>query len=144
MSLPAPIRRTLILLALLGVLEGLAAAFFGVFAFLGPAQGRVPVIEAGLLFAVLAVWSFFTLIRVARLRRWGRTSLLLLAAFLTLVGAYGTVFDLYALVHGAMAPAPGRDQVVLGLFYLALAAIGIGWLVYFNRPSTRALFAAKR
>jgi len=144
MNRPPAIRVTLVLLALLGLLEALAAIFFALLALIGAPTTKIASFEAALACAVLAVWSFVTLVRVARLRRWGRTSLLILATGLALVGTYGTCFDIYVIaggiVHRDQPFSIGQGLIPLGLFYLALAATGIGWLVYFSRPATRALF----
>jgi len=105
-------------------------------------------------FVALAAWGIVTAVGVLRLRRWARYSILViggLLAFFGLVSFLGTL--LMTLVP---LPVPGNldasqaqstqtiVKVVFGVMafvYAIVCAVGVSWLVYFNRPKVREAFA---
>jgi hypothetical protein len=102
--------------------------------------------------ALLAGWAIFTIVGLLRLRNWGRISVLILGACLAVLSvmcSLGFIFLLFAqlfLTPSSSPPLPYSPHVMaffLGstaLFYAMTAAIGIWWLVYFNRAAIKALF----
>jgi hypothetical protein len=102
-----------------------------------------------LFYAALAAWAILTVIGILRLRSWGRYSILIIGAGLSVIGIFGALFTL---IGKAMLPAqPTQPPVdphimsivflLLAAFYLFVAAVGIWWLVYFNLRAVRDLFA---
>ncbi len=115
----------------------------------------------GIVFAGLAIWGIVTAIGLFRLRRWARFSILIIGG---LVAFFGLVSMLSMLVATMvpLTPPPGAsaspiapDQahsvqvmtkvifVVLALFYGGICAIGISWLIYFNRKTAREAFSGR-
>ncbi|MGA8035580.1 MAG: hypothetical protein WA823_15840 [Candidatus Acidiferrales bacterium] len=96
----------------------------------------------------LGVWGVATGIGLLRLREGARISQIVFAAFLTLIGIFTIL--LFLLIQ---LPVPQNDanpemtrhvmqftRVFIPLFYGALSAVGIGWLVYFNKRAIRDEF----
>jgi hypothetical protein len=105
-------------------------------------------------FLLLAGWGIATAIGIIRLRRWARYSILIIGggmAFLGLTSMSGILLFLAVPLptpRGLDAAQAHSMQMVarFGLFmgalaYAAVLAIGIWWLVYFNRKSVRSVFA---
>jgi hypothetical protein len=97
----------------------------------------------------LAAWAIATLVGLARMKNWARYSVIVIGGGLALIGLFGVVGMIFAqtlLTSGAMPaiPDPVHFRIVMvigGFFYLAIAGIGIWWLVYFAKRSTREAFA---
>jgi hypothetical protein len=106
-------------------------------------------------FLALAAWGIATAIGVIRLRRWARYSILVIGG---LIAVFSSLNALFLLAMMAM-PLPIPDTAgaaagstaliakamfgVMALVYVAGAAIGIWWLVYFNLKSVLAVFAGQ-
>lgn len=103
---------------------------------------------------LLSVWGILTAIGVLRLRPWARYSILILGgalAFFGLVSAASMVLLVFVPVPMPPPADPAQAQSLhlairgifagIAFFYLLVAAIGVWWLVYFNRKATRAAFA---
>ena len=101
-----------------------------------------------LFLVALVAWGVATGIGLLRLREWARISQIVFAALITLVGVFTILLFLFI-----QLPVPQSDanpemtrsvmqftRVFLSLFYGALSAVGIGWLVYFNRRAIREEF----
>lgn len=108
-----------------------------------PTPGFAAMAFSSLFLFAPAVWGITTSIGVFRLKRWARTSILLFAALLTLMGLS------LPLVFLAMPAPPVPSQAVsawtairsaMTVFYLCLAALGVWWLVLFTRPSVKEQF----
>lgn len=165
MKRPAGLILTSIALGLLALGQTLAALsmFFAGFAFrkgipaspaapqLGPAfQEFVSIFSLifGLLLLLFAAWSVLTIVGLLRLRNWGRISTLILGGILAGFGGLSCVMAIISIFIGPMGPTQANMpthlmQIVLGvtgLFYAAVAAVGVSWLIYFNHPTVRALF----
>lgn len=146
-----------ILMALLMVLTATTAASHALPLRPGapPAPEWMPVFFYGLaaVCAGLAAWGIATAIGAYRLRRWARYSILIIGGCMAAVGCVSLLFTAVSLAaFSSLAPAGAAGAhaspvtvtaifAVIGLFYAAIAAIGIFWLVYFNRKPVRALFA---
>jgi hypothetical protein len=100
-------------------------------------------------YVTLATWAILTGIGILRLRSWARYSILiiggLIAAF-SLVGGIGVVASRTMLPNqSAQFNADPRIfsfvSFVVIAFYLIVAAVGVWWLIYFNRRSIRELFS---
>jgi uncharacterized membrane protein (DUF2068 family) len=121
-----------------------------------PMPGWMPLFIYALcaVFVALAVWGILTAIGLFRLRRWARYSVLVIGGILAL---FSLVYMLLMLVL-MMVPLPGAagmdasqvhsaqtmERVVLGviaLLHAILCAIGVFWLVYFNKKRVRDIFA---
>jgi hypothetical protein len=105
----------------------------------------------GAFLVAMALWGILTAIGLLRLRRWARYSILVIGGMSALIGLISMLITLLAL----MAPLPmtsGADasqahmyaRIVIGviaIFYGIPCAVGIFWLVYFNRKKVRETFA---
>jgi hypothetical protein len=100
-------------------------------------------------YAALSVWAILTVIGILRLRSWGRYSILIIGGGFSVLGLLAAVFTLVGrTMFSAQQPQPMIDPhmmtvvfLLLTVFYLFIAAIGIWWLVYFNLRPVRDLFA---
>ena len=130
-----------------GVHPGVAAA--------PPIPTWMPIFLYGLcvVFAALAVWAILTVVGLFRMRRWARYSILAIGGCLALVGLPAMLVSLLMLAVPLPVPAGGdASQVhnvqamtkvvfgVVGLFYGMIGAVGVSWLVYFNRKKVRDEF----
>lgn len=105
-------------------------------------------------FIALAVWGIVTAVGLIRLRRWARYSVLVIGGGLALIGLVSSLMML-AMMAVPIPAAAGVDAAqahtaqavsrivfgVIAVFYGILCAVGVSWLVYFNREKTRAAFA---
>jgi hypothetical protein len=162
MKRPAGLILTTIALGFLAFGQTLAAVsmFFAGFAFrkgipaspatpqLAPAFHELVSIFSfifGMLLLLFAVWSVLTIVGLLRLRNWGRVSTLVLAGILAGFGGLSCVAAIFSIFVGPMRPTQGgvSPQIIMGvvgLFYAVVAAVGVWWLIYFNRPAVRSLF----
>lgn len=107
-----------------------------------------------LVLLALAVWEILTAIGLFRVRRWARYSVLIIGGILVLFSLVYLLFTLVLLV-APLPGAAGMDQSqaqhmqamtravfgVIALFHAILCAIGVFWLVYFNKKRVRDIFA---
>lgn len=121
-----------------------------------PMPGWMPVFVYGIcaFFVALAVWGIVTTVGLIRLRRWARYSVLVIGGGLALIGLVSALMMLVVMAV-PMPVAAGLDAAqahaaqamsrivfgVIAVFYGILCAVGVSWLVYFNREKTRAAFA---
>lgn len=118
----------------------------------GPIPGWMPVFMYGLsmLLVALAAWGILTSIGLIRLRRWARYSVLIIGGCLLLFGLPSMLMMLVLVaVPLPLPPSVNASQAqtvhmvtraifgVVAVFYCAVCAIGIYWLVYFNRKKVR-------
>ena len=97
---------------------------------------------------LIAGWAIATIVGLVRLKTWARFSILVIGGLLAFFGITSAAF--LALLPAIMAassqqtPMPAHVMqgmlLVLGLFYTAIAATGVWWLVYFNLRSVKAYF----
>ena len=102
-------------------------------------------VAISVLHTALAVWAVLTVIGILRLRSWARYSILVIGGCLTAISLL-SLFTV-TITRSMMPPQPGVDPHITQIVYLAFAffyaltaAIGIWWLVYFNRHPIRELF----
>jgi hypothetical protein len=142
---------------LMALLMGLAAALEHTHEIPGAPQASPALMYCLCVFFLgLAIWGIVTAVGLSKLRRWARVSVLIIGGSMALFGTMSTVgivitmaafsaFGLHATSGSKVAPtSPAMVTAVLGvfaLFYAAIAAIGIFWLVYFNRKTTRIAFS---
>jgi hypothetical protein len=106
-------------------------------------------------FAALAVWGIATAVDLFRLRRWARYSILVIGGCLALIGLVSGITTGLLMLVSIPTPStvdPSQAQTVqamtkvvfgvIALFYIVICAVGISWLIYFNRRKVRGLFAA--
>jgi hypothetical protein len=92
-------------------------------------------------------WGISTAVAIFLRRRWARVSILIFAVLLTFVSGPGMLVILFV----PLPAAPNSDAaaimpiVRLGIaaFYGVLTAIGVWWLVLFNRSRTKEYFAGQ-
>ena len=159
----------LLLGALFQLLLAFLMAFTGVFLHKQIASGRLPNAPASppmpgwmpifiyaicAVFIALAVWGILTAIGLFRVRRWARYSVLVIGGILALFSLVSLLLTLAMLlaplpvaagmnasqVHSAQAVT----RVVFGVIaflHAICCAIGVFWLVYFNKSRVREIFA---
>lgn len=106
---------------------------------------------------LLALWGVLTAIGALRLRRWARYSILVIGgalAFIGLVSAAGMLLLVFLPLPMPPPADPAQAQSLhfamraitagIGFFYLFVAAVGVWWLVYFNRKNTREVFSGSQ
>jgi uncharacterized membrane protein (DUF2068 family) len=105
-------------------------------------------------FVAVAVWEILTAVGLFQLRRWARYSVLIIGGILASFALFHMLTMLFLLAV-PLPVAPGMDasqahnvqaatRVVFGviaLFDAILCAIGVFWLVYFNKKRVRDIFA---
>lgn len=122
----------------------------------GPMAPWMPTFFYGIaaFMVLLTVWGILTAVGVLRLRRWARYSILIIGGGLAFFG-FLSAASMLLLVFLPFPMPPSADpsqahslQFVMratlagtAFFYLAMAAIGVWWLVYFNRKTTRDVFS---
>lgn len=106
------------------------------------------------LFLLFAAWGIATAIGLHRLRRWARYSVIVIGGLMAVFGLLMMLGGLVAFIAPQLTAASAASasihsaqfivRAVLGvmeLIYLAIAGVGVWWLVYFNRERVRAAFA---
>ena len=97
---------------------------------------------------LLAAWSIATMVGLLRLRNWARYSILVIGGLLAFFGitSAGATALLPAMVAAsgqqAAVPAGVMQGILLFvvLFYIAIASVGVWWLVYFNLRTVKSCF----
>ena len=122
----------------------------------GPMPAWMPIYMycLSVFFVGLAVWGILTTIGLFRLRRWARYSILVIGGGLALIGTVSmlmTAILVFVPLPLAANVDPSQAQTVQGIikvvfivvavFYALVGALGIWWLVYFNRKEVRDVFA---
>ncbi|MCL4524370.1 MAG: hypothetical protein M1453_01000 [Acidobacteria bacterium] len=140
--------------AALTVLVSLAAAFMGtalllVDSFLPRYEPQQPFHEAIEVFSAVvffgcALWGLITAVGLIRMRRWARICILLIAALLVFSGCFLLVMFLVAtqLIPEFQSAEMVTVRIYLIATYLTAIALGLWWLIYFNRAGIKAAFLA--
>ena len=120
-----------------------------------PPPAWLPIFMYGLavLFLGLAIWGIATAVGLHRLRNWARLSVLVIGGGMAVIGFFSALAMLAVMFMPLPASAAmGANQAhatqimvravlaFIALFYAGVLAVGIWWLVYFNRRNVRALF----
>jgi hypothetical protein len=106
-------------------------------------------------FVALAAWGILTAVGLIRLRRWARYSILVIGGVLALFGLISFLFTLLMTLVPLPVPANldasqahttlTMVKVVFGVMafgHAIVCAIGVSWLVYFNRQQVRDAFGS--
>jgi hypothetical protein len=98
------------------------------------------------LYGVFAVLGFLTAIGLFRMKNWARLSTLIFSPIPILIGiSFAAVFVVMPMLPGPAddLKTPGFKAVVTVtmLIGLGIAALGVFWLYYFNRTTTKLAFA---
>lgn len=104
-------------------------------------------------FVALAVWGILTSVGLFRLRRWARYSVLIIGGGLALIGLVSLLSTLAMLAVPMPVPASVDAYqapmvqtmtklifAIVAFIYGIVCAVGISWLVYFNRKRVREVF----
>lgn len=92
----------------------------------------------------LSAWGIATAVGIFRRRPWSRISILVFAAILAFFGTVSPLILLAMPVPETPGVDPDKMAMIfrfVGAFYLALGALGIWWLILFNRKITKSYFA---
>ncbi len=151
MEKPGGITATVVLLAVGGLAcLGMAALMFVVYFMMENIGGtRMPQMPVAFrvfpiaLFGGLGAWVLVTAVGVWKLRNWGRLSLIAFSALMVIMQGLSALMMFFI----PFPPAdPRTDQIMhvarilLVVFYLVQVAIGVWWLIYFNRNSIKLLY----
>lgn len=141
--------------AVVALLGSLATLLMGLFLVLflilsnyapkSPALHTTVTLLSALILIVPAGLGIATSVGLFRLKRWARISILIFAALLALMGFFTPFFLLTAPAPPNTGQAPEiwrYTQIALSVFYFFLAAIGVWWLVFFNRKAVKDQFTA--
>ena len=92
----------------------------------------------------LSAWGISTGIAIFLRHRWARISILMFAGLLTFMSA-GGMLTILVVQLPAMPQSDVMPMIRLGMaaFNVVLAAIGVWWLVLFNRSRTKEYFAGQ-
>jgi hypothetical protein len=125
------------------------------FAFVSSSTPTEPPIPPGFMKAMLAVvlviylgaaaWGIATSIGLLRLRNWARLSIIVFSVLLIIMSGFSGLMLVSAPAfpnpNGANPSVMTAMRVVMGVFWLGQLAIGIWWLVFFNRASVKQQFS---
>ena len=121
------------------------STFFGFLAYVFvdalplPSSNGLFFLFVGALCAGVAVWSFMTLVGVARVRKWARTSALLLGP--TAIVVYVLPVASYAYVAATTPDVGWSWMAVLPL--VAIIPVVIWWLLLFTSPELKRAFSSQ-
>jgi hypothetical protein len=146
---------------LIAAVMALSGAFMPMAAVAGGAAGGAPMngFMHGFMYAfsavcmALAAWGIVTTVGLFRLRRWARYSVLVIGGIIAVIGGVSMLSSLIILVI-PMTPTAGMDAsdastfaamkyvifAVSEIMYGIMTALGVWWLVYFNRKGVREVF----
>ncbi|MGD0507410.1 MAG: hypothetical protein ABSA27_06420 [Terriglobales bacterium] len=110
-----------------------------------PTFFKVMLLLASLVYLLPAVWGIVTGIGLWRLKNWARISIIVFSFLLILMGAFSGLMTLVVPIpispNNTLDPSVMTGiRISMGAFMLALAGIGVWWLVFFNRPKVKEQF----
>ena len=102
-----------------------------------------------LLYLVLAIWAIVTVVGLFRMRNWARISIMVIGGGIALIGLFSTLVSAAMPTMMKSVPMPPNTTpalmrgtfIFMAIVWLAVASIGIWWLVYFALRRTRESFA---
>jgi len=106
---------------------------------------KMMLLFASLMYLLPAVWGIVTGIGLWRLKNWARISIIVFSVLLILTGGFSGLMMLAV----PMPSTPNNTvdpsvmtgiRMAIGAFMLALAGIGVWWLVFFNRSKVKEQF----
>lgn len=142
------------LIALVGLLG--AVLVLGASVFLtNPIIQRAPSVHAAMIGFGCCTLAFFAFcgaiaIGLLRMRSWARICVAIVGGVIFVLSGLSAigVFLARGYVPPVPLPAGGANvqtvMVGIAVFYFLLSLVGVWWLVYFNLPAVRAVFAAAR
>jgi hypothetical protein len=145
MPVPAAIRVSKYILGLVALIDLAVAAVLTLMRS-GFADRQLVSLIVTACLLINALWAFATAVGLARLRRWSRISILIRAGIYLPCGILGSIAEIVARLLPDRYPiaidSPAAAAVLVGLALLfpAVAILGLAWLIYFTRRTTRALF----
>jgi hypothetical protein len=108
---------------------------------------RAVLISLIVIYITFAAWAIATLVGLLRTKKWACYSVMVIGGKFVLIGLGGVTTTLFIQALAASLPLPDQNpaiihiaMAVIGVVSLGIVSIGIWWLVYFARRSTRALF----
>jgi hypothetical protein len=128
--------------------------FFMAFFAPPPARAEAPspvplkpvMIVMAVMFLLLSAWGISTAVAIFLRRRWARISILVFAVLLTFMSAGGMLMILFVPLPAAPEGNPAATTMVrfgLATVYGAFTAIGVWWLVLFNRRGANEYFEGR-
>ncbi len=135
-----------ILLLLIGILVIVVLAFFPP----PPSNAQIPpslfkmlLVFGALVYIAPSVWGISTSVGLFRLRKWARISIIVFSVLLILMGVFSGLMSFLI----PTPPVQGADRgsffvfrLVMACFWLALAAIGTWWAIFFTRLGVKVQF----
>ncbi len=102
-----------------------------------------------LLYLALAIWAIVTVVGLFRMRNWARISIMVIGGGIALIGLFSTLVSAAMPTMMKSVPMPPNTNpammrgtfIFMAIVWLAVASIGIWWLVYFALRRTREAFA---
>lgn len=98
-----------------------------------------------LMYLGVAAWGIATGIGLLRLRNWARLSIIVFSVLLIIMSGFSGLMLLSAPAFpnpsGTNPSVMTAVRAVMGVFWLGQLAIGIWWLVFFNRASVKQQFS---
>jgi hypothetical protein len=110
-----------------------------------PLAYKLLLLTASLFYLLPAIWGIVTGIGVWKLKNWARISMIVFSVLLVMT----TCFSALMILVIPMPTAPGSPvdssvmtgiRIGMGVFALSMSAIGIWWLVFFNRAKVKSQF----
>lgn len=105
---------------------------------------KVIMVGVVLIYLLLALWGILTSMGLLWLKNWARVSMIVCSVLLIVMGVFSVLPSLLPISSISNKPADASAmtavRVFMGVFSLALVAIGIWWLVFFTRPKVREQF----
>ena len=135
-----------ILLLLMGILVIVVLAFFpppSSNAQIPPSLFKMLLVFGALVYIAPSVWGISTSVGLFRLRKWARISIIVFSILLILMAVFSGLMSFLIPTPPVQGADPGFFSVfrlVMAGFWLALAAIGTWWLIFFTRSGVKAQF----
>jgi hypothetical protein len=112
---------------------------------LSPMFFKVMFLLGSLMYLLPAVWGIVTGIGLWRLKNWARISIIVFSVLLILMGGFSGLMTLVVPIpttpENALDPSVVTGiRLGMGGFMLALAGVGVWWLVFFNRAKVKEQF----
>jgi hypothetical protein len=111
-----------------------------------PRTFKVLMIGVSAFYALPAIWGILTSIGLLRLKEWARISMIVFSVLLILMSGFGGLTSLLIPFPPPTAKQPVDPSIFAGIriamtaFWLALLAVGIWWVVFFNRAKVKQQF----
>jgi len=109
-----------------------------------PVFFKIVLVGVVLMYLLPSGWGIASGIGLLRLKNWARVSMIVFSVLLIVMGVFSVLPSLFPISSISNKPADASAmaavRVFMGVFSLALAGIGIWWLVFFTRPKVREQF----